>query len=466
MRLVALGLFVFLAAIGIATFIESMHGVQAAKILIYNATWFTILLAYLSIAMIVNIINYKMWQREKVAQLSFHVAFLIIMIGAAITRYTGYEGLAVIREGTAVDYIYTSDPKLLVSISDPKEPKVLAYPAWMSDWNIVNNSFNHEIQQGSKTLAITYKDFISNAIDTIAFDKTKPGAVLDIVVGQMKSNYLVPGDKLMAGTMPLSFGTSAKDGITFKLSGEKIKLKTAVDLRMLPMTMMMEARRSGAPIPDSAYTNIPKNTWIDANLKTLYQSGTNQFVLKNVFYHAYKTRMKAKMKNQGDDYLTVDVSSGKTHKTVVLRGGLNAIPDPEYFEINGILVQLEYGSVRRPLPFSVLCKDFKLSKYPGSESPSSFESYLSIMDPRNNYKSDRHVFMNHVTDYDGYRFFQSAYDLDNPATPENEEATRLSVNHDAWGTNITYLGYLLMAIGMILSLFAPKGRFRALSDQL
>ena len=238
MRLVALGLFVFLAAIGIATFIESMHGVQAAKILIYNATWFTILLAYLSIAMIVNIINYKMWQREKVAQLSFHVAFLIIMIGAAITRYTGYEGLAVIREGTAVDYIYTSDPKLLVSISDPKEPKVLAYPAWMSDWNIVNNSFNHEIQQGSKTLAITYKDFISNAIDTIAFDKTKPGAVLDIVVGQMKSNYLVPGDKLMAGTMPLSFGTSAKDGITFKLSGEKIKLKTTVDLRMLPMTMM------------------------------------------------------------------------------------------------------------------------------------------------------------------------------------------------------------------------------------
>ena len=103
MRLVSLGLFVFLAAIGIATFIESMHGVQAAKILIYNALWFTVLLVYLSIAMIVNIINYRMWQREKIALLSFHVAFLIIMVGAAITRYTGYEGLAVIREGTAVD---------------------------------------------------------------------------------------------------------------------------------------------------------------------------------------------------------------------------------------------------------------------------------------------------------------------------------------------------------------------------
>ena len=81
MRLVSLGLFVFLAAIGIATFIESMHGVQAAKIVIYNAHWFTVLLVYLSLAMIFNIIHFRMWKREKIATLSFHVSFLIIMIG-------------------------------------------------------------------------------------------------------------------------------------------------------------------------------------------------------------------------------------------------------------------------------------------------------------------------------------------------------------------------------------------------
>ena len=63
-------------------------------------------------------------------------------------------------------------------------------------------------------------------------------------------------------------------------------------------------------------------------------------------------------------------------------------------------------------------------------------------------------------DYEGYRFFQSSYDLDDPSTPENEEGTRLSVNPDAIGTNVTYFGYLLMTIGMVLSLFAPKGRFR------
>jgi hypothetical protein len=107
-----------------------------------------------------------------------------------------------------------------------------------------------------------------------------------------------------------------------------------------------------------------------------------------------------------------------------------------------------------------------LDKYPGSESPSSFSSELTILDPKRNVKKDKKVYMNNVMDYDGYRFFQSSYELDNPSTPENEEGTVLSVNHDWWGTNITYLGYLLMSIGMLMSLFAPVGRFRELNDKM
>jgi ABC-type transport system involved in cytochrome c biogenesis permease subunit len=127
---------------------------------------------------------------------------------------------------------------------------------------------------------------------------------------------------------------------------------------------------------------------------------------------------------------------------------------------------LEYGSIRKPIDFQVYCNDFKLDKYPGSESPSSFSSELTLIDAKRKVKMDRKVFMNNVMDYDGYRFFQSGYDLDNPSTPENEEGTVLSVNHDWWGTNITYIGYLLMSIGMLMSLFAPVGRFRELNDKM
>jgi hypothetical protein len=63
--------------------------------------------------------------------------------------------------------------------------------------------------------------------------------------------------------------------------------------------------------------------------------------------------------------------------------------------------------------------------------------------------------MNNILDYDGYRFFQSSYDKD-------EGGTILSVNHDFWGTTITYIGYLLLGFGFIFNLFSKYSRFQIL----
>ena len=67
--------------------------------------------------------------------------------------------------------------------------------------------------------------------------------------------------------------------------------------------------------------------------------------------------------------------------------------------------------------------------------------------------------MNNVLNYKGYRFFQSSYDKD-------EKGTILSVNHDWWGTNITYLGYILLYLSMIGIFFIGKTRFQHLSKSL
>ena len=52
--------------------------------------------------------------------------------------------------------------------------------------------------------------------------------------------------------------------------------------------------------------------------------------------------------------------------------------------------------------------DFRLLKYPGSESPSSYESDITINDPKNEFSSSYNIFMNNVVDYGGYRFFSLA----------------------------------------------------------
>ncbi|CCF80328.1 Putative cytochrome C-type biogenesis protein [Helicobacter bizzozeronii CCUG 35545] len=96
-----------------------------------------------------------------------------------------------------------------------------------------------------------------------------------------------------------------------------------------------------------------------------------------------------------------------------------------------------------------------MERYPGSMSPSSYASEIEVLDSKDQLIMPYRIFMNHVLDYGGYRFFQSSYDRD-------EKGTILSVNRDP-GKNLTYLGYAVLILGALLMLFSHSGRFQRLS---
>ena len=473
MRWASVGLIVFLVAIGAATFIESIHGIQAAKISIYNAFWFEGLLLYLVLALVSNIFRYKMFTRAKIAMLSFHLSFIVILAGAAVTRYISFEGQMVIREGEGNNFIYTADPYVLINAQDmtsKSSPTLQAWKTYLSEFN--SNDFEYDTKVGKKNVTLRYIDFKSDRVDSLQVNQKFKESALELVTEGKRSNFLTENDVLMVGQTPFYYSSARPDspnqapGIYLHHKDGKTWVYPSVALKSLPMREMEKIRASGQAPADSLYQNYALNTWSEFTPFSLYLVGNQQVVFKRYIPHAKKVLVKAAKKNTGKDYLTVELNDGKATKIVRLEGGRGQFPKPERFAMNGVVYQLEYGSIQKNIPFTVQCRDFRLDRYPGSNSPSSFESELTIDDQRNNVKLNRRVFMNNVIDYDGYRFFQSSYELDNPSTPENEEGTVLSVNHDALGTNITYVGYLLMALAMILSLFAPVGRFTFLSEQL
>jgi cytochrome c-type biogenesis protein CcsB len=473
MRWASVGLIVFLVAIGAATFIESIHGIQAAKISIYNAFWFEGLLLYLVLALVSNIFRYKMFTRAKIAMLSFHLSFIVILAGAAVTRYISFEGQMVIREGEGNNFIYTADPYVLINAQDmtsKSSPTLQAWKTYLSEFN--SNDFEYDTKVGKKNVTLRYIDFKSDRVDSLQVNQKFKESALELVTEGKRSNFLTENDVLMVGQTPFYYSSARPDspnqapGIYLHHKDGKTWVYPSVALKSLPMREMEKIRASGQAPADSLYQNYALNTWSEFTPFSLYLVGNQQVVFKRYIPHAKKVLVKAAKKNTGKDYLTVELNDGKATKIVRLEGGRGQFPKPERFAMNGVVYQLEYGSIQKNIPFTVQCRDFRLDRYPGSNSPSSFESELTIDDQRNKVKLNRRVFMNNVIDYDGYRFFQSSYELDNPSTPENEEGTVLSVNHDALGTNITYVGYLLMALAMILSLFAPVGRFTFLSEQL
>ena len=124
---------------------------------------------------------------------------------------------------------------------------------------------------------------------------------------------------------------------------------------------------------------------------------------------------------------------------------------------NIILVKKGKGHVEQHLPFEVELLDFKLTRYPGSKSPSAYESLLRLHVGGRNF--EKLVYMNHVLDLQGYRFFQASYDPD-------EQGSILSVSYDVAGRRITYTGYAILYLGLLGCLIGKGSRFRRLSRQL
>ena len=100
-----------------------------------------------------------------------------------------------------------------------------------------------------------------------------------------------------------------------------------------------------------------------------------------------------------------------------------------------------------PLGYTIKLKDFKVIYYPGTDAPMDYVSELDINGQTVN------ISMNNIGEYKGYRFTQSGYD-------DDMQGTILGILYDPWGIGITYIGYALLFISLILSIFANKTRMQ------
>ncbi|MDR0754478.1 MAG: cytochrome c biogenesis protein CcsA, partial [Prevotellaceae bacterium] len=102
----------------------------------------------------------------------------------------------------------------------------------------------------------------------------------------------------------------------------------------------------------------------------------------------------------------------------------------------------EKTEVPRKLPFEVKLVLFDILYHPASYGqPADFISYLKIN------SEICSVSMNKIYSHKGYRFCQMDYDAD-------EMGTVLMVNSDTYGISITYTGYFLLLLSMLIILLA------------
>ena len=440
-------LIAFAAAMAYATFIENDFGTPTARALIYDTWWFELLMLGLGLNFAGNIFRYRLFRREKWPVLLFHVAFILILLGALVTRYTGLEGLVRIREGQQSNILISQQHYLQATIQSKDQTYYFEKPLQVSA--LTPPEFEENVGTHEQPIWLRSGAFVPNAEEVIVPAK-KNSALLQVVTahgGGRDDHYLPRGKMLSRGSLLLAFDHWKDEAVNIVTENGRYFLNTPKTLEY----MTMATRQVGRVHPDTA---------VELKTRTLYQVGDVSFVVnaihkgKEMGYQTTRDKEAAKVL---PDILKVEVQSGNHRDTVILSATEGLISPSEQVEVGGIQLLLSYGPKPIPLPFSLYLNDFQLERYPGSTSPSSYASELTIIDGE--YTLPYRIFMNNVLDYEGYRFFQASYDLD-------EQGTVLSVNRDWWGTRITYLGYLLMGLGMLLALFGKGSRFYRLNQQL
>ena len=449
-RTMAVLLLAFAISMAVATFVENDYGTPTAKALIYEAKWFEVIMFLLILNFIGNIGRYRLWRREKWPVLVFHLAFILIFIGGAITRYISFEGTMHIREGETSNEIVTDKHFFKIKIEEKGEQQNY------HDVPYLMSPLHHNFQAtydflGKEKIVVKALDYIQRKKDSLQMDNNGKEYLHLVSTGDMggrQNIYLAEGEVQNINGTLVSYNRTSIDGaVEFQKKDGQLYIKTPSDASYMTMATQV----TGNTKKDEFQPLALRSLYTIDQLKLVIPEGTKKGKL--VAYEGDKQKDK-----DVPDMLKVEVAGPKTKQVVDLiveKGNPN---NYKQIHLDGLDIMLGFGpKVYYTQPFSLKLDKFVMETYPGSSSPSAYESHVSIVDEGK--LTPYKIYMNHVLNYKGYRFFQASFDPD-------RKGTVLSVNHDFWGTLISYIGYAFLFVGMFVTMFWKGSRFWNLNKML
>ena len=457
-RLTAVLFIVFSAAMAVGTFLDASSETSPTpytRELIYNAWWFELIMVLFVVNFIGNIFRFRLYKKEKWATLTLHLSFILILVGAFVTRYIGYEGRMSIREG-ATENTFLSDQTYLTMfidgdyVVDGVQMRRNVAPKKLRLSERLDNDFTLKTDYNNTEVIVSYKDFIPNAKEGLipSEEGEEYLKLVEAGEGSRHDHWLKTGEIANIHNILFTLNSPTEGAINIAIDSTGAY---TIESPFEGSYLRMADQQRGGVVADSVQPLV---------LRSLYELAGTAFVIPDPVIRGKKGIVQADPgEPTNSDALVVDVSSGGETKTLELLGGIGTYPNPKKVSLGALDVYLAYGSRQYELPFSITLNDFIADKYPGTESSySAFKSKITVNDSESEF-FDYEIYMNHVLDHKGYRFFQASFDSD-------EKGTVLSVNHDWWGTWITYIGYFLLYFGLMAILFDKNTRFGTLKVML
>ena len=178
-RLMAFLFIFFAVAMAAGTFIEDAYNTDTARVVVYNKWWFEAIMVFFVINFIGNMKRYQLHKKENWATLILHLSFILIIVGAFVTRYISYEGMMPIREGESANIVYSDKPYLTVLVDGEYKgemkrktfEKDLILAPEVKDDTFLNLFASNDFSMGGEfsdiPFEVVHESFILNGKETI-----------------------------------------------------------------------------------------------------------------------------------------------------------------------------------------------------------------------------------------------------------------------------------------------------------
>ena len=448
-KLTAVLFIAFAAAMATGTFLDAGQETSPTpytRNLIYNAWWFEAIMVFFIINFTGNVFRFRLYKKEKWATFILHLSFIFILLGAFITRYASFEGMMAIREG-AIENNFLSQKTYITTLIDGDYeidgvPQRLPVEREVDFSGRLENDLKIETKYNQQPITIKLEKFIVGAEEDIVPDENGESYLKLVEAGEggRHNHFLKVGEIANIHNVLIALNKPTDGAINITHQGDSLTINSPFDGEY----MTMATRAQGKLVKDSLQPLV---------LRSLYKIGKMQMVFPNpVIKGVFDIVQKGEpLKNDEDGVLLKVTTNGET-KRIGLLGGKGTNSSFKQIKLGGLDFAFKYGSKVLELPFALKLNDFEAERYPGTERGySAYSSEVTVLDDRSE-SYDYKIFMNNILDHDGYRFFQSGFDPD-------EKGTILSVNHDFWGSLITYIGYFMLYFGMMAILFSKHSRF-------
>ena len=512
---------IFTISLVYGTFMESYHGAEFANRLVYKSWWFMAIQGLMFLSILMATLIRLPARRQLYGFYTIHAGLIILFIGSFITYISGVDGTIQLMPNSPSNKVMISEDLLRIEFPKRKKAITFALPFKAYENNINGNyediKIGRYLPSATNKLAWRKSDeLVEHASRYMIFNEQR-GIAQELTLALNPASDFKSTTKLgplsihyMPKTLTSCFGLQSKSGfliwntengecftpeeknihtskttqgntfLTFKYNDSWLKFFP--DFSPLPINDDL-TRREDTPYrvfsrsifqdkphlfvfgKSAAYYVKRKQKWVvkdfENDILNLPWMGFQMRLLEHVDgqYPVKVPSFTRPIQDSGKiidgDMKAVEVSIFGTNYWVTSENPL--ILDNGKEQIRIMITQKQLV-----LPYQINLDNFKMEKNPGTNSPASYESFVTLLDGRTDKGGVKHhVFMNNPLKYDGFTFYQSSYFAIGP----EEYGSVFSVNFDP-GRPIKYLGSLLLVLGSIWHYIIRRKRRKKKSTEI